>query len=526
VSPSDLTEEQKELVDVFGHKSSKDFFTSISGRSCSGDLVAVITEYSHDDYSCPHTDFRTVRSTNFVWHLSKDWDPNWGGAFFWGNSRTLQEGYFYPTFNSLVLFLPTMTSTHYVTPINHMAKGRRLSISGKYHSLQNDAINIQEPIEQVYTKHLNLNSLTYEEASWITRKLDPVTYTHDQRRHQALRDLKDFVMPYLYPQDDSAFVVTWEDDGEEDQQDQTQQQSEDLTIAPDSSIVDFLDPSILEDDDLLSEIRSNLLKGKLVIIQDAFTAEFAEYAWRQLDRDDVVWKKEHLRVDGEEPGCFSSRHVIPDASSMSPKLRMVLDVFENIKSKEFLEGISGRSLANIPSLNPNWFKQYDYSNPHADTQYSLQFVWYLSKDWDPTYGGAFYWFPSSTLEGGYHYPKFNALYLMLPTPSTIHAVTPVAWWAENKLLSIAGFYDTNEEAFRSLLDNGDLLLEETFADENDYIKIPPPQARWIVEDMVVSKITEDPVRQQKLMELKDKMSTKYLNPSSGNIYTLESVEKS
>lgn len=38
----------------------------------------------------------------------------------------------------------------------------------------------------------------------------------------------------------------------------------------DSSIVDFIDPSILEDDELLDDIRSQLVKGKLVVIRNAF----------------------------------------------------------------------------------------------------------------------------------------------------------------------------------------------------------------------------------------------------------------
>jgi hypothetical protein len=63
---------------------------------------------------------------------------------------------------------------------------------------------------------------------------------------------------------------------------------QDFTVKPNSSIFDYLDPSILEDDVVLGEIKSRLRKGHLVVLKDAFVPEFAEYVWKDLARQEDI----------------------------------------------------------------------------------------------------------------------------------------------------------------------------------------------------------------------------------------------
>ena len=50
-------------------------------------------------------------------------------------------------------------------------------------------------------------------------------------------------------------------------------------ISPTSSITDFLDPELLDGEEVLTDIKSNMLAGNLVVIHDAFVPDFAEFVW-------------------------------------------------------------------------------------------------------------------------------------------------------------------------------------------------------------------------------------------------------
>src|SRR5206468_8983413 len=57
------------------------------------------------DHLLPHDDrLRTgendSRQLAFVWHLTKNWRPTWGGDFYW----CPEDRYFTPVFNTLMLF--------------------------------------------------------------------------------------------------------------------------------------------------------------------------------------------------------------------------------------------------------------------------------------------------------------------------------------------------------------------------------------------------------------------------------------
>ena len=105
--------------------------TRLSGRLCEGPTVFTASWYLPGDHSLPHTD--AIRSGSdgrrqvaFVWHLAKDWQPEWGGALFWCPKAL----YLPPVFNTLVLFNVGPATSHFVTQVSPSAQGKRLAING------------------------------------------------------------------------------------------------------------------------------------------------------------------------------------------------------------------------------------------------------------------------------------------------------------------------------------------------------------------------------------------------------------
>ena len=97
-----------------------------SGRNCDGELQFGASNYLAGDHSLPHTDSAMRRHVAFIWHLTKDWQPSWGGSLFWCPTGAEVV----PRFNSLTLFNVTSSSVHFVAPVSPYARGQRLTING------------------------------------------------------------------------------------------------------------------------------------------------------------------------------------------------------------------------------------------------------------------------------------------------------------------------------------------------------------------------------------------------------------
>src|SRR5262245_18881012 len=117
---------------IFASEGTRHFVEQLSGQDCTGVTSFSASWYQPGDHSCPHSDRvvmdngDTVRTVAFVWHLAKAWPPDWGGALYW--CPTLR--YVPPSFNTLVLFLVTDASAHFVTQVSPYAKTKRLAING------------------------------------------------------------------------------------------------------------------------------------------------------------------------------------------------------------------------------------------------------------------------------------------------------------------------------------------------------------------------------------------------------------
>ena len=87
--------------------------------------------YLPGDHSLPHRDFGGNRSVAFVWHLTRQWQSEWGGHLYWCPSGTSIA----PLFNCLILFNVAASSLHLVTAVSPYARGKRLAVSGWWTSL-------------------------------------------------------------------------------------------------------------------------------------------------------------------------------------------------------------------------------------------------------------------------------------------------------------------------------------------------------------------------------------------------------
>jgi thioredoxin 1 len=116
---------------VFDSDSTRAWATRLSSRSCDGAAEVYASWYLPGDHSLPHNDVADSgphlnRQVAFVWHLAKDWRPEWGGALYWCSKGC----YLPPEFNTLWLFNVSPESNHFVTQVSRYAQGKRLAVNG------------------------------------------------------------------------------------------------------------------------------------------------------------------------------------------------------------------------------------------------------------------------------------------------------------------------------------------------------------------------------------------------------------
>src|SRR6266550_9270038 len=139
--PADLTW----CREIFGSDATKSFVQELSQRDCGGEVVFSASWYLPGDHSLPHDDVSNQpgehRQVAFVWHLTKEWKPNWGGDLFWCRKNR----YISPSFNSLILFNVGPDSFHHVTQVSPYATSKRLAISGWWTSISATEDYVKQP---------------------------------------------------------------------------------------------------------------------------------------------------------------------------------------------------------------------------------------------------------------------------------------------------------------------------------------------------------------------------------------------
>lgn len=197
-----FSETMNRTLALFDHPRTKDLISDLSGRNCWGNNsygaaknpTGTASWYMPGDFSLPHTDHIGQRTVAYVWHLSKNWRPEWGGALYWAGTND-EHAYQHASFNSLVLFSVTSRSSHFVTTVSQQAQEKRMSFNGWWTSAW-----YAQDVDQVEARlRSNENDLADREFFLVRQFLAENKDLVDADRHQALADRYEEVVRQAYP---------------------------------------------------------------------------------------------------------------------------------------------------------------------------------------------------------------------------------------------------------------------------------------------------------------------------------------
>jgi len=205
-----------------------------------------------------------------------------------------------------------------------------------------------------------------------------------------------------------------------------------------TSLQDLLSPNVTEPAKL-DEIRANLRAGKAVVINNAFKPEFAEAMHKELLKMDYKLQE---RFDAD--GFQVSQYNVYKWEDYNELMRAFHHVMDNPKSKTFMNDLTDRDTSGIIRSGASWFAPNGYVLPHDDHREmrTVSYVWHLSRNWLPEWGGALYWCPENHAHA-YVHASFNTLTLFSVTTGTIHMVTPVNPAATEKRLTFNGWFTSS-----------------------------------------------------------------------------------
>mmetsp|Transcript_36430 Transcript_36430/g.66738 ORF Transcript_36430/g.66738 Transcript_36430/m.66738 type:complete len:338 (-) Transcript_36430:12-1025(-) len=203
----------------------------------------------------------------------------------------------------------------------------------------------------------------------------------------------------------------------------------------------------------LKTVHDALKHGKLVRIADALTPQAAEALYQEIwnSNGSPGWK---VDIQNRQDIQFH-RHVFSCQAGGEPACPPLLHAFHTfLESEKDFWGKLVRS--NISSwrktAHATWYKGNDFLSPHSDYthQRDLAFNLALSKNWNQSWGGAFWWLKDSAQE----YPaSFNTLFLFLPSTQSTHMVSTVSKEGDtHRRFSINGWFVGHDAPFGLLGD--------------------------------------------------------------------------
>jgi len=182
---------------VFAHAASQRFMQELTGRDCSGETTGAPSWYKEGDHSLPHTDWVGQRTVSYVWHLSKGWKPEWGGALYWArNDHAVAT---YPaSFNTLVLFSVTTRSAHFVTTVSPHHKGQRLTFNGWWQSAWQPKPDAE--LEALLESEEQRRAITHSQLQGLVDLLNDPWQNMPAERRAKLTAYKEMIMDDFFPQ--------------------------------------------------------------------------------------------------------------------------------------------------------------------------------------------------------------------------------------------------------------------------------------------------------------------------------------
>jgi hypothetical protein len=225
-----------------------------------------------------------------------------------------------------------------------------------------------------------------------------------------------------------------------------------------SSIETYLNQDIFAHEGALRQISEHLVNGKLVVIRNALKEAFAERMFSCLDQC-TDWKVyEHYQSHFQY-----HHHNIYDDRLFPPDLILCREIFQSDPTKSFIQRLSQRDCTGKTLFSASWFLPGDYSLPHRDSvaagdnEYrQVSFVWHLTKNWRPDWGGELFWCPRNR----YLSASFNTLLLFTIGKDSWHFVAPVSPYAQSKRLAINGWWTGKPDGLEQADSGGDKLTDE------------------------------------------------------------------
>jgi hypothetical protein len=204
------------------------------------------------------------------------------------------------------------------------------------------------------------------------------------------------------------------------------------------SLKDYLNPEIFIAPDTAENLSRSLQDGKLISIRNAFKESFANRIYNCLDQFNG-WKVYEAYKDF----FHYHHHNIYDENLFPADLRWCQQVFQHPKTKQWIEQLSQRDCSGEVQFSASYYLPGDHSLPHndlvplgEDQWRQVAYVWHLSKNWESTWGGHFYW----CAQNRYLSPSFNTLLVFNVGPDTKHFVTVVSPYAQSKRLAVNGWW--------------------------------------------------------------------------------------
>jgi len=196
------------------------------------------------------------------------------------------------------------------------------------------------------------------------------------------------------------------------------------------------------------------LAGPFIIIRDALEQTVAEELYTALinhddwhDEDESIFKvKTSDTYSYKRLGLDMADDTVPSPlKSLNTYLnnRKTLDLIENISNRN-CDQFTGRAVA---YREGHYIKSHNdlYTEKNEAKQIltrSVTFNYFLTKDWNDTFGGQFIWENPHTVVN----PSFNTLVMFLVGPDSHHHVTPIKACGENTRLVITGWFITSRKA--------------------------------------------------------------------------------
>jgi|SaaInl6LU_22_DNA_1037377.scaffolds.fasta_scaffold00671_6 Rps23 Pro-64 3,4-dihydroxylase Tpa1-like proline 4-hydroxylase len=228
------------------------------------------------------------------------------------------------------------------------------------------------------------------------------------------------------------------------------------------------------------ELKYDFLKNGIVTIKDWLEPEYANNLWNHLNDMPQDWWFVSSRpaVDGDmhvTRWIPENEKYIKDSDKVAresfnkgifsysfrrtnddhvPECRCHECVFrEDLLSDEvvgFLDYITSYKVTKINELFASWYTDGDFLGPHSDGPNGvLGFVYNLSSDWKPHYGGNLHFQNNEdeSLIEKINVPKFNTLTMFDLSTSMghMHFVSEVVKGVPSKRMAFAGWWGQNDE---------------------------------------------------------------------------------